>query len=204
MIKHIYNKIFIFINNAFLSYKISKYELKHYNMKPFMDFIKTACNILDIEIPRIAVIPYMFESEKKRKINFLSKYLDLPNDYYWVLGYYYPYLHQVIICRYDPHAYTEPDSEYTDSELIYIIFHELRHIWQQKYHEDLYFSNINMGVNYEYSLSKADADSFAAAALKHLTNYEMYENDFGFVAYRTSDGGLRNTKYKEIEKMYFA
>lgn len=88
--------------------------------------------------------------------------------------------------------------------MIYTIFHELRHIWQRKYYGDLYLSGIDKGDNYEYSPSEVDADSFAAAALTYLTNYEMYDNNFGFVAYRTSDGGLRDTKYKEIEKMYFA
>lgn len=67
---------------------------------------------------------------------------------------------------------TKSLEEFTDRDFLFSIMHELRHIWQIEYYEDIYFKNYKrsseLGIeDYNNQLAEIDANAFACLACIH-------------------------------------
>ena len=90
----------------------------------------------------------------------------------------------------------------TDAENLYSVAHELRHVWQRKFHPDTYYNFNAIGMEVIDDIAEIDADGFALAfVFFDRTPYTKADmpNAFEEVCLQaTIDGGKRWIRAREI------
>lgn len=94
----------------------------------------------------------------------------------------------------------------TAAEKLFEITHELRHVWQKTYHEDLYYKKNAVELEVVQDIAEIDADGFALAYVfsdKTPFSYEDFPNmSEEIVLQATVDGGARFKRATEIAEEY--
>lgn len=168
-----------------------------YDWSKVQNHLDDAAALLDVTLPPIHVVPYMVDNG----IHFFLSDGKLGNDLSYYTGYFDPNTEEIFVGRYNP----QTKHLHTDEEMLFTALHELRHVWQKRHHEDIYYDEPN-AVAYEtiFDNSEVDADAFAIAYLQQRTAFEkkayMTEN---ITNYLLLDGGRRIIRTKELKNLYF-
>lgn len=93
---------------------------------------------------------------------------------------------------------------FDDKDIIESMLHEIRHVWQKQYHEDIYYAGSNAISNEEHmdDISEIDADAFALAYTLCVLGYENEDLSFDMGYKYMNDGGKRKQRVCEIVEEY--
>lgn len=144
--------------------------------KDISAFMKDIASILNVDIPEITFVDCLYESnyvngkfQKERMVqaHIELKEEELPDDISYLGAYYFDDKNLFIISN----TYPEPNGLTKDftyirlspPEHLFTIAHELRHVWQKKYHTDEYYEKNAVGMEIIHDPSEIDADAFALA-----------------------------------------
>ncbi len=132
--------------------------------KKYVEEIKT---ILEINVPQIQSVACIFEHNNLVKVQNEFIRSDIPEGASFNGAYYWDDRDLIFIARKLPDVDLDTHAlkfkTLTFAENLYSIAHELRHVWQKKYHEDIYYKK--NAVNFENinDIAEIDADAFATA-----------------------------------------
>ena len=166
-----------------------------------------ASKFLNVQLPSIYLVDYMANIEDENGNMMLCAMdsigvNDAPIDAGYVLAHFDHNSHIILHGMYVPYH----KRELTDAERLFLLLHELRHLWQFAYHSDAYYSAPNAVNELEHlnDLSEIDADAFALAYMRTHTTYP--ETDY-FPLVGTMfvcDSGQRFLRTEEVIKTEFA
>ncbi len=179
-----------------------------YNMdlevpKEISNVFDEACKFLGISNIRIRIVPYIYNS---------------PTIY--AMGYAASPVEGVLVEEYCKGSFIEQESTiylaryalvdkshclmFDDKDIIESMLHEIRHVWQKEYHENIYYAGENAISNEEHmeDISEIDADAFALAYFLFVLGYENEDLSFDMGYKYISDGGKRKQRACEIVEEY--
>lgn len=205
MIKELLRRIFTTKNKEIASIashnpnSIEFYYVKDYDMTNLNSHIKQIVKILDIKLPEIYLIPYMADYGGNHLVmdNFNA---EIPVEYY-EMGYYHDDINVIHVSIYYP-----PTRQLMhESMILTTICHELRHVWQNTYKAEEYYSKPNALGATECIMDKAeiDADAFTMAYMKAKTNYNSEDYNEQINLYCQYDNGKRKNRARIIKNTYF-
>ncbi len=126
--------------------------------------INNICNILKIDAPNIISVAGIYDTEEGIKV-FRYQVEDTQSTSKPIGGYYLDKENLIYISRtaLDINYQTGETQlvELTMAEMLYFIAHELRHVWQKKYHEDTYYKKNAVQFETIKDIAEIDADAFA-------------------------------------------
>ncbi len=92
------------------------------------------------------------------------------------------------------------------AEYLFNFAHELRHVWQKEYHEDMYYKKNSVGMEAIYDIAEIDADAFALAYIfSNRTPYtasDMSNQKLEIGLQGTLDNGARWKLAEELSYKY--
>lgn len=177
------------------------------DIKPYLNEI---ADILNIEIPAIKSVACLYNNPQKNRI---EAQLDLniseiPANASFN-GAYVPDDRPIIYIAEKIPVVTPNNSLFfanlSDGERLFLLTHELRHIWQKKYHNDMYGYN---AVNTETitDISEIDADAFALSYVfsekTPFTANDISNIQSELCLQATADKGARWERAKELSDEY--
>lgn len=134
-------------------------------------YIHTAASILKVHIPSVRIVDVAFESY----ITGVGQIYAIPNidpklipgDANFIGGHYSDSTDTLIIAAKFP-TWPKPSTTptFVDStmpERLFIILHELRHVWQHTYHHNKFYQHNAVGIECIQDEAEIDADAFALA-----------------------------------------
>ena len=136
---------------------------------------------------------------------------DLPIDLGLVGAYFDPDQNRIFFARQQIVYLSQSSSDFTfeyknTAETLITLVHELRHVWQHKYHKNQYFNNNTRGFGVIEDESEIDADAFSFAyVFSGKTPYSAKDlpsliSEFGLSS--SLDHGKRWEKAKKLSKQY--
>lgn len=122
----------------------------------------------------------------------------------------YSYKEETFLNEYAVHPFVPFDTSLRgtkeEAEKLFEITHELRHVWQKTYHEDLYYKKNAVELEVVQDIAEIDADGFALAYVfsdRTPFSYEDFPNmSEEIVLQATVDGGARFKRATEIAEEY--
>lgn len=142
------------------------------NIKPY---IEDAATILQVEIPAMQYVDILFESNYcngqygARKVQGVEVgYKDeIPSDASFLGAWYDDGKHKIILANFYPDRNETTGERFyvkkSPAEHLYTLAHELRHVWQKKFHADEYYQKNAVGMEVINDPAEIDADAFAIA-----------------------------------------
>lgn len=122
-----------------------EYYYRDYDWAPVQNNIDAVASLLDIEVPPIHVVPYMIDDGMH---HFLSE-AKLSGDIGYNTGYFDPNTNDILIGLYNP----QKEQLHTEAEMLFSLFHEIRHVWQKRHHEDIYYAENAVGYETIYDVA---------------------------------------------------
>ena len=178
--------------------------------KDINDYIKDITDLLGIECPHIQSVACIFETNEQIMAQREFRRSELPKDAHYHAAYYFDDRNLIILPRKFPVADIETQTLHfktvKDAENLYSVAHELRHVWQKKYHPDIYYKHNAIGMEVINDIAEIDADAFAIAFIfSDRTSYTEADmpNALGDVCLQAkADGGKRWKRAYEIAEEF--
>ena len=130
-------------------------------------YIKDIARLLDVEIPPIQKVALLYESEGLVRGQLEFRENEIPEDAQYSGAYYLDKDNILILTqKYPLTDFYTADINYvdlTDAEQLFHIAHELRHVWQKQYHENIYYKKNAVSYEIINDPAEVDADAFALA-----------------------------------------
>lgn len=173
-------------------------------------YIRKAASILNIHIPDIIIADIIYEYDKTVCAQVNPDPNKLPPNAAFIGGYYIDGEDRIFVSSKYPNRDiingTLQFAHHTAPELLYIVIHELRHIWQREYFRDKYYANNAVGTDCLLDDAEIDADAFALSFIFSKST-PFTEKDFPnlmqeIVSHATLDGGKRWNRAKQIADEY--
>lgn len=173
-------------------------------------FINDIVTMLHIECPTIESVACLYESagqiigqrEFRRSV--------LPEDAQYRGGYYFDEKNFIVYARRYPLVSQDNLELYfrntTSAEKLFFLAHELRHVWQKKFHADMYYEYNAIGKGCIEDISEIDADAFAIAyVFSERTPFIVDDipHVLGDISlYTRMDNGKRWNRIRELSNEY--
>lgn len=174
--------------------------------------IKEIENLLKIQSPKICSVACIFESNEQVIVQKEFCEEELPPDAKFYGAYFLDDSNLILLTQKMP----EPDFEtgqvhyrtISNAEKLYFLSHELRHVWQKKYHADKFYNYNAVGMEVLEDSAEIDADAFAIAFLfsdrTPFTEKDVPELAEEICLQATIDNGKRwSNAYKLSEEFGF-
>ncbi|MBR0308954.1 MAG: hypothetical protein IJH92_08685 [Mogibacterium sp.] len=184
------------------------------DLSEVMVHLKKAAAILGVDIPEIAVVPYIYDT--RGQTIFAKEYNPCVDfDYYHGGKNFLPEQNLIVIADNYPardlYAQQGLLNEVTaqalpvkipDSLILFTLLHELRHSWQHEKRPQEYYSKPNAISTAEHfkDPSEVDADAFAMTFIKKYTHINIADFYYMVSGYFEGDGGLRKARCKKLRK----
>lgn len=167
---------------------------------------KEIIELLGIQSTEIQVVDCIYESNNQVMAQLEFNRDEIPADARFNGAYYLDDRKLILLSRKVPTIEIETQTLHfrntTDAENLYSVAHELRHVWQRKYHSDIYYNFNAIGMEVIDDIAEIDADAFALAfVFSDRTSYTKADmpNTFDDICLQaTIDGGKRWTRAHEI------
>lgn len=128
-------------------------------------FINNIADLLKINCPTIQSVGCVYESNGQVQVQIEFRKSELPTDAQYYGAYYLDEKDLILVPRRYPEASFEDLTlhfkKVTEAENLFTIAHELRHVWQKKYHENVYYKTNAINMEVINDISEIDADAFA-------------------------------------------
>lgn len=182
-------------------------DKRHMDIDCFMKYI---ADLLNIELPEIRSFACIFQSNGLIQSQIEFKREQLPADASYIGAFYMDDRNLIITSRKHEIVDFRDGSIHfrnkTAAEKLFEITHELRHVWQKTYHEDLYYKKNAVELEVVQDIAEIDADGFALAYVfsdRTPFSYEDFPNmSEEIVLQATVDGGARFKRATEIAEEY--
>ena len=179
-------------------------------------FINDIEKILKIESPSIVPVECIFESyvPEYGKDMVLSMHEfhpeELPKDARLHAAYYFDDTNLILIGKKYPKVEFAKSKRtfinLTEAELLYLVAHELRHVWQHKYAHSTYYNHNAVNLENLNDIAEIDADAFAFSyVFSDRTSYGYTDLPAMFdeiCLLNIADKGNRWKRMKEISAEY--
>ena len=167
---------------------------------------KEIVELLGIESIEIQSVACIYESNNQVIAQIEFNRDEIPADAQFDGAYYFDDRKLILLSRKFPVVDFETQTLHfknvTDAENLYLVAHELRHVWQRKFHPDTYYNFNAIGLEVIDDIAEIDADGFALAfVFSDRTPYTKADmpNVFEDVCLQaTIDGGKRWIRTHEI------
>lgn len=167
---------------------------------------KEIVELLGIESVEIQSVACIYESNNQVLAQLEFNRDEIPADAHFDVAYYLDDRNLILLSRKFPVVDFETQTLHfknvTDAENLYSVAHELRHVWQRKFHPDTYYNFNAIGMEVIDDIAEIDADGFALAfVFSGRTPYTKADmpNAFEDVCLQaTIDGGKRWIRAHEI------
>ncbi len=193
--------------------------LSIFRKKDAMDifpFIKDIEDILQITTPKIVSTACIFEGYNAQyKQNVVMSQTEfhqdeIPKDAQYIGAYYLDDRDTILIGRkyatLDYGSNTLQFKDLTRAETLFLLTHELRHVWQKKYAADTYYKKNALHMEVINDVAEIDADAFALAYVFSDRTPFTYEDVVTIseetYLQATADKGKRWKRAEEISKEY--
>lgn len=177
---------------------LDDFVLKDYDVSEILKHIDNLEKLLGIKVPSVIVVPYIYDADG---FLIISSMYDpsIPYSAY-NYGFYNPDQNKIILSAYEP----KNQQNRHVAELLFTALHEIRHIWQDVYHHDIYYAKNAVGKDHLFDQAEIDADAFACAYMKACTNYipKFYIKQFNNLS--LYDNGKRIARSKLIQQKYLS
>ena len=162
--------------------------------KEFEKEIEKIVSFLKLEMPKIYMYPYLFSDEEHGQGGCPEKAVEegtIPITSL-VGGITYADRNTILLGYLDPLT----KKPYDKKQIIVHFLHEIRHIWQFKYHYKQYYSEKNAIGEEEHisDISEIDADAFSLAYSLTILNYENEDIPQAITREYATDGGKRKAR----------
>ncbi len=141
--------------------------------KNIATYVKEITSILDVDMPEVHKVALLFEAynpQYKQNMVMAQQELrqkEIPADAQFSGAYYFDDRNLIILTEKYPvtdfYTATTHYEDLTDAEHLFHIAHELRHVWQKKYHEGEYYKKNAVAYEVINDPAEVDADAFALA-----------------------------------------
>lgn len=177
-----------------------------------LSFCRAVANLLQIDLPQFRLYGLVFTSKGIVQCQYVFDEASLPHNAEPHGAYYFDDLdliaisttHPKLVRRGKKYVYQYEDA--TFAELIFTCCHELRHVWQKKYHEKEYYGHNAIGSEVINDIAEVDADAFALAYMfsDHTTfNLKDLPAQMQQVGLQADlDNGKRWKRAKQLYKEY--
>ena len=176
----------------------------------FKKYVREIEKILQIEAPSIQSVACIFEYNNQimAQIEFIRS--EIPENVNYNGAYYLDENDLIIIARKYPKVdYKTQELKFknlTLAENLFSIAHELRHAWQKKYHEDIYYKTNAVNLENINDIAEIDADAFAIAyVFSKMTPFtsEDFPNHLSEICIQGKlDGGKRWERAHKLSYEY--
>ena len=167
--------------------------------------------LLHIELPQFKFYGLIFTSQGMVQCQFNFDEVLLPPDTEPHGAYYFDDRNLVVISTNIPKlarkgkGFIYRYEKATIAEMIFTCCHELRHVWQRKYHTEEYYGHNAVGDEVINDIAEVDADAFALAYIFSNTAYRVNDlptqlQQVGLQA--TLDNGKRWKRARQLYKDY--
>ena len=177
------------------------------NIKSTTNYINEIEKILKIESITVIPVVCIYGSQGYTYIQTDFGSNDYPNDARFDCGYYDEKNSVYIAHMISDSGCGIPNFRVlTEAEKLFVIAHELRHVWQKKHDAKTYFKTTALGLESLEDIAEIDADAFAYCySFSDKTPFS--QNDLDFFAEELSlrialDNGKRMKRISELEKEY--
>ena len=128
---------------------------------------KEIVELLGIESVEIQSVACIYESNNQLLAQLEFNRDEIPADAHFDGAYYLDDRNLILLSRKIPVVDFETQTLHfknvTDAENLYSVAHELRHVWQRKFHPDTYYNFNAIGMEVIDDIAEIDADGFALA-----------------------------------------
>ena len=183
------------------------------NMATYIDEIE---KLLKISCPQIVSVACIFESYldeygKDMVLSMPEFYPDeLPEDARFSGAYFFDDQNLILVAKKYPMIEFGKSErifmDLTKAEMLYLIAHELRHVWQHKYAHSTYYNHNAVKLENLNDVAEIDADAFAFSYVfsdQTSYNYTDFPAMFDEICLlNTADKGKRLKRMKEISAEY--
>ncbi len=179
-------------------------------------FIKDIEDILQITAPNIMSTACIFEgynAQYKQNVVMTQTEFnqdEIPEDAQYIGAYYLDDKDIILIGRKYPKldhgSNTLQFKDLTSAEILFLLAHELRHVWQKKYAAETYYKKNALHMEVVNDIAEIDADAFALAYVFSKCTPFTYE-DVATISEETYlqatvDKGKRWKRVEEVSKEY--
>lgn len=168
-----------------------------------MKAFNEATLFLGVKDLNIRIVPYIYNSPTIYAMGYASTPVKGVLIEEYCKGSFIEKENTIYLARYAP--VDEIHSlAFDDTDIIESMLHEVRHVWQKEYHEDIYYAGDNAISNEEHmeDISEIDADAFALTYFLFVLGYENEDLSFDMGYKYISDGGKRKQRTCEIVEEY--
>lgn len=204
MIRENLKKIFVKNDNNNGQQSLDK---RHMNITPFVEDI---AKLLVIELPKIESWSCLFLEDGQIQTQREFRRDELPEDTTYYRSFYFDKRNLIVIAR----KYLRVDlgngirrfRNKASAEQLFDLAHELRHVWQKTYHEDVYYEKNAIQLEVIRDKAEIDADAFAFSYVfsdRTPFTWEDFPNlAEEIVLYATLDEGERWSRTAELAGEY--
>lgn len=163
----VFNKVINFFRRKTSCNSLARMHEPNDKLTEIEPYLQEAALMLDIVIPEIKLVNCLFDYNGSIQALVEFNENDIPEDAHF-LGAFYPDKQNVIyismkVPNCDLDKKTKVFTDCTVAEMLFVALHELRHIWQKKYHFDAYYQHNAVGLEIINDPAEIDADAFAIA-----------------------------------------
>lgn len=180
-------------------------------------YVSDIAEFLQIDAPDVGLVDLLFESNYLNGLRCPQRYVqmqitfrpeELPKDIAYLGAHYQGAGHPVLLARKFPKVDRATGQitivDLTLADQVFILIHELRHIWQEKYHASKYYGHNAVGLEHIHDPAEVDADAFALAyVLSDRTPFCAVDMPSSMSEFRLKnkyDGGKRRVRAKALAK----
>lgn len=172
-------------------------------------YIEEIAKILRIKLPPFAFCDYLFELNNGKRMGMnIYDPETVPKDSVPLGAFYNEENGTIFLSLRIGHLVSNRiQADYMSlAEYLYLLVHELRHVWQRQYHYSEFYSYNSHGLENLYDPSEIDADGFAIAyVFSNKTTFDRH--DFPFLldeiaGISSFDQGKRIQQAKKLAKEY--
>lgn len=132
-------------------------------------YINDISEILGIDVPIIQSVACLYEHQGLIQAQEEFRRNEIPEQAQFYGAYYLDDENKIILPRKcvvtDFNTGAIHFKNHTKAEHLFILTHELRHVWQKKFHEEKYYKHNAVGMENINDIAELDADAFAIAYL---------------------------------------
>lgn len=184
-------------------------------INPLVDpYIRKAASLLEVDIPKVTIVNYIYEDTSKNGNNiFATDLFDptmIPRNANFLGSFYPNNTNEIYFALYVPIKNPpQKDTDFavcTPQDLFCVALHEIRHVWQKKYHYEEYYRKNAVGLEVITDIAEIDADAFAIAFYYSdqtpFTAEQALLSMNNILLQAKIDGKKRITRSKELEEEY--
>lgn len=132
-------------------------------------YINDISEILGVDVPIIQSVACLYEYQGLIQGQIEFKRNEIPEPTQFLGAYYFDDENKIILARKcvvgDFDTGVIHFKNRTKAEQLFLLAHELRHVWQKKFHKEKYYKHNAVGMENINDIAEIDADGFAIAYL---------------------------------------